>query len=222
MQTEREASSLSADTSLQAESLLLEELRHLSQNAAQMDQEIAGTSNAYLMVLGLLATAVATLQILHTELHRQGYTVTPFFLDVVTTAVLLFGGLLSFIFLLRFVHLGEREFHNRVARQSIRAFYLHSLKAQLPTLREAFARQDDAKYFSNVPSYIGTSVSLMGSLSWSGACYLILSYLVLDAFALFKNLFWSACIFLVTLLVQQWYYHLRLAKLKGDAMPQLL
>src|SRR5207248_3014042 len=206
---------MSADTSLKAESLLLEELRHLSENASQMNQEISGTYNTYLIVVGLVAAAVATLQILHTELHRQGYTVTPFFLDVVTVVVLIFGGILSFIFLLRFLHLVEREFHNLVARHTIRAFYIHSLKSQMPTLREAFSQQDDPKYFSNVPSYICNTISLVGSLGWSGACYLILSYIALDAFFIFKNLFWSLCIFIVTFFLQQGYYHLRLAKIKG-------
>jgi hypothetical protein len=222
MQTEREATSMSADTSLKAESLLLEELRHLSENASQINFEISGTYNAYLIVVGFVAIAVATLQIFHTELYRQGYTVTPIFLDVVTIGALIFGGILSFIFLLRFVHLVERESHNLDARHTIRAFYIHSLKAQMPTLIEAFSQQDDPKYFSNVPSYLCYTVSLVGSLSWSVACYLILSYIAQDAFFIFKNLFCSVCIFIVTLFLQQWYYRLRLANLKGDAMPQLV
>jgi hypothetical protein len=223
MQTDRGAtSSITVDTSLKAESILLEELRHLSENASQINSEISGTYNVYLIVVGIIATGVGTLQIFHTELHRQGYTVTPFFLDVVTIVVLIFGGILSFIFLLRFLQLVEREFHSIVAMNKIRAFYINYLKPHMPTIREAFYKQDDTKYFSNVPSYICNTVSLLGSLSFSGALYIILSYIAMDTFFNLKNLFLSVVVFIVVFFLQQWYYHLSLADIKGDAIPEVV
>ncbi len=222
MQTDREATSITVDTSLRAESLLLEELRHLSENASQINSEISGTYYAYLIVVGIIATGVGTLQIFHTDLRRQGYTATPFFLDVLTIVVLILGGILSFIFLLRFLQLVKREFHGIVAMNKIRAFYINSLKPRMPTIGEAFYKQDDTKYFSNVPSYICYTISLVGSLSFGGAFYIILSYIAMDTFFIFKNLFLSVCIFIVTFFLQLWYYYLSLAKIKGDAIPEVV
>lgn len=222
MQADREATSITVDTSLKAESLLLVELRHLSENVSQINSEISGTYNAYLIAVGIIATVVGTLQIFHTELSRQGYTVTPFFLDVVTIVVLIFGGILSFIFLLRFLQLVKREFHGIVAMNKIRAFYINYLKPQMPTIGEAFYKQDDTNYFSNVPSYFCNTVSLVGSLSFGGAFYIILSYIAMDTFFIFKNLFLSVCIFTVTFFSQQWYYHLSLSGIKGDAISEVV
>ena len=222
MQTDREATSITVDTSLKAESLLREELRHLSENASQINSEISGTYNAYLITVAIIAIAVGMLQIFHFELRRQGYTATPFFLDVVTILVLIFGGILSFIFLLRFLHLVKREFHNIVAMNKIRAFYFNYLSPQMPTLGEALYKQDDTKYFSNVPSYIRYTVSLIGSLCFGGAFYIILSYIATDTFFIFKNLFLSVCIFIVTFFLQQWYYHLSLPEIKGDAISKVV
>ena len=222
MQTERQVTSITVDTSLKAESLLLEELRHLSENASQINSEISGTYYAYLFAVGIIATGIGTLQIFHTELLRQGYTVTPFFLDVVTIVVLIFGGILSFIFSLRFLQLVEREFHSIVAMNKIRAFYINYLKPQMPTIGAAFYKQDDTKYFSNVPSYICYTVFLVGSLSFGGALYIILSYIAMDTFFIFKNLLLSVCVFIVTFFLQRWYYHLSLAEIKGDAIPEVV
>ena len=222
MQTDREATNITADTSLKAESLLLEDLRHLSENATQINSEISGTYNAYLIAVGIIGIGVGTLQIFHTELLRQGYVVTPFILDVVTIVVLIFGGILSFIFLLRFLHLVKREFHNIVATNKIRAFYINYLKPHMPTIGEAFYKQDDTKSFSNVPSYICYTVSLIGSLCFAGAFYIILSYIAIDTFFIFKNLFLSVCIFIATFFLQQWYYHLSLPEIKSDAISTVV
>ena len=212
MQTDRQATSMTADTFLKSESILLEELRHLSKNASQINSEISGTFNAYLIAIGVIAIGVGMLQIFHTELFRQGYTVTPFFLDVVTIAVLIFGGILSFIFLLRFLHLAKREFRNNVAMNKTRTFCINYLKSQMPTLEEAFYKQDDTKFFSNVPPYICHTVSLIGSLCFGGAFYIILSYIAMDTFFIFKNLFLSICIFIAAFFLQQLYYHFEFAR----------
>jgi hypothetical protein len=222
MQTDREATSITVDTSLKAESLLLEDLRHLSANTTQINSEISGTFNVYLIAVGITAIGVGTLQIFHTDLFHQGYTVTPFFLDVVTIVVLIFGSILSFIFLLRFLHLAKREFRNNVAMNKTRTFCINYLKAQMPTLEEAFYKQDDTKFFSNVPPYIRYTVSLIGSLCFGGAFYIILSYIAMDTFFIFKNLFLSICIFIAAFFLQQLYYHLSLPEIKGDAISTVV
>ena len=211
-----ELTKVTVDASLKAESLLLEELRQRSDNASQINSEVSSTFNLYLIVAGIIATGVASLQSLYFQLFNQGYV--PTFADVITVAVLLLGGVLSFIFLLRFLQLAEREFHNIAAITKIRAFYMKYLKTQMPTIEEAFYQHNEMAYFSNVPVYIRYTVSLVGSLSFGGAAFNLLSYAVSNVpnHPLIIDSFFSVIVFFVSFFLLQWYYHRYMAKfLKG-------
>lgn len=209
MQTVPEATSKTLDTSLKVESLLLEELRRLNENASQSNRESSGTYNVYLIWVSIITMAVGTLQIFVYNFRSQGFQRIPSLLNIATIIVLIFGGILSFIFLLRFLQLVQRELHNIVGMNKIRAFYINYLKPQMPTLEEAFYKQDDTEYFSNVPSYIRYTVSLVGSLGFGGAFYLIL-----DNLFIFQDLFWSICVFVVSFFLQQWYYQIHISKFR--------
>ena len=203
MQAGREATSSTFGTSLRTEDILTEEMRCISANMSQINSEISSTYNFYLIMVGLIATGVATLQIVVNELRRQGYSRTPFSLDVVTIAALIFGG---FIFLHRFLRLAEREFHSTAAMSKIRTFYIDHLKPSMPDIEEAFYKHGATEYYSNVPSYIRHTVSLLGSLGLGGAFYIIFNYIAGSIFLLFNNLFLSLCVFIVAFFLQQWYY----------------
>jgi hypothetical protein len=206
MQAGREATNSTFGTYLRTENILTEEMHCISANMSQINSEISSTYNFYLIIVSLIAAGVATLQVIVNELRRQGYSRTPFFLDVVTIAALIFGGVLSFIFLLRFLRLAEREFHSTAAITKIRAFYIDHLKPSMPDIEEAFYKHGATEYYSNVPSYIRHTVSLLGSLSLGGAFYLIFNYIADSIFLLFNNLFLSLCVFIVAFFLQQWYY----------------
>ena len=122
--------------------------------------------------------------------------------------LLIFSGIMSIIFLLRFIQIVQREFHNLVAVNKIRAFYIATLQVQMPAIGEALPKQDTTAYASNVAFYIPYVVPLVGSLSFGGAIYV-----------LFENLFWSLCIFAIAFLLQQSYYHLYLSRLKNEPDP---
>jgi hypothetical protein len=206
MQVGHEATGITFETSLNVESILREEMRYMSLSASQINSEISSMYNFYLIMVGIIATGAATLQVIVNELRRQGYSRTPFFLDVVTIVVLIFGGVLSFIFLLRFLRLAEREFHCTAAINKIRAFYIAHLKPRISDIEEAFYKPSDTEYVSNVPPYIRHTVSLIGSLSFGGAFYIIFNYVANNIFLLFNNLFLSTCVFIVAFFLQQWYY----------------
>src|SRR6266487_4227205 len=212
MQAGHEATGLTAGISLEAESLLLEEMRHLSASTSQINSEISSTQNVYLIVVGIIATAVAALQIFGNELRRQGFSKTPFLLDIITIVALISGGVLSFIFLLRFLQLVKREFHCTAAMNKIRTFYIDHLKPRMPLIEEAFYKQGDTEYFSNVPPYVRHIVSLLGSLSFGGAFYIIFNYIASSIFLLFSNLFLSVTVFIVAFFLQQWYSRRYLSK----------
>lgn len=215
MQLEPETTNISVDASLKAENLLLEELRHLSKMNFQTNREISCTYNIYLVIVGIFALIVGSLQFFVYDLHYQEYVKIPLFLDTATIIVLLFGGILSLIFLLRFIQLVESDFHSKDAVSKIQAFYVYYLKSQLPNIEEVFHIQDDKAQLGRVPSYIFYTVSLVTSLSFSGACYIILNYVAQYLFLVFDNLFWATCIFVIAFFLQQWYYHKHMSIFKS-------
>jgi hypothetical protein len=208
MEIVHEATSFTEGTSMKAESFLLAELRHLNEKDSRICSESSMTLNVYLILESISAIAVGTLQIFAYYLSSQGYEKIPFVLDASTILLLVFGGIMSIIFLLRFIQVAQREFHNGVAANKIRAFYITYLKSQMPAIGEALPQQDHTEYASNVAFYIPYVVSLVGSLSFGGAIYI-----------LFENLFWSTCVFAIVFVLQLSYYHICLSRLKNEPDP---
>jgi hypothetical protein len=199
MERVREATNIVVDTSLKAESFLLEELHHVYENASHINSEGSGMYNVYLIVASIIVLLGGTLQIIAFDFRSQGYVKIPFLLDDITILVLIFGGVLSFIFLLSFLRVVQRKLHSVVAINKIRAFYLNYLKPQMPTLGEVFQQQDDTEYLNNVPFYFRHFIILIGSLSFGGAFY-----------CFFGNLVQSLFIFAVVFFLQQGYCQLYL------------
>lgn len=203
METVREATNRALDTSLKAESFLLEELHHEYENASHITSEGSGMYHVYMIVASIIALAGGTLQIFAVNLRSQGYEKIPLLLDALTILILLIGGVLSCCFLLSFLRLVQREFHSIASIHKIRALYSNYLKPQMPALGEVFQQQDETAYLNNVPFSVRNIITLIGSLCF-GAVYYIF----------FANLVQSLFIFAVAFILQQGYCQIYLMRFR--------
>ncbi len=165
------------DTSLKAESILLEEFNYISITAYQLKEGRASLFNIYLIIIGITTTALGTIATLYSSLqpvigsqtipdggstltepvHGQNY-------DVLALAITLLAviSLLSSIFFLRFIHISKKYKDCLIAIEKIKEFYKVQFALEMPSLKTAFHWNSDT-----IPTLggIGSFMFLAGSLT---------------------------------------------------------
>ena len=201
METSDAAPPVTMDRSLSVENFLLQELQIRSNAITQIRSDNTGIFNIYLVLIGLMLTGVAALQTLKFQIIDAGKsgstsllgvvlyaTVVPLktvlLIEVNTILIFAFWGILSYIFLRRFLRQTRREFENNMALDRIRVFFKNHLVAEIPDI--AIIVGSDS---SDIPTYIFRTVVGVGSLGFAGAAYLICSYLFISLDGFFNFAF---------------------------------
>lgn len=201
MEGKEEAPQVTIDRSLSVENFLLQELQIRSNAITQIRSDNTSIFNIYLVLIGLMLTGIAALQTLKFQIIDAGkagstsllgvvlYTTvvplkTVLLIEVITILIFAFWGILSYIFLRRFLRLTRREFEHNTALDRIRTFYKDHLVAEIPDI-DIIVDSDT----SDIPSYIFRTVVGVGSLGFAGAAYLLWSYLFISLPGIFNFAF---------------------------------
>ena len=160
-------------TQLRAENILLEEFTHASVTAYQANQERTDLLNLYLIMAGVIATAVGISVSAALTRNLMG----P--LDAVIVG-LIFASVLSFGFFVRLIHLGRKYHDALLTMDLIKEFYIQELREKMPHLQRAFRWRVDtlpeSGHSSGTTLFIGTVIALMGSFSLGAAAELLFHY----------------------------------------------
>lgn len=154
----------SVETTLKAESMLLEEFNAASVEAYQAKADSAGLVNLYLLSAGALATGLGVIVNAYSPASRVS-------LDLLQTLVLAIAGILSFAFFARFLDL-SRDYRDSVATmRAVREYYVERLQTQMPDIGRALRREGRGSG-GNLGRGTGIMTSvivLLGSLCFAGA-----------------------------------------------------
>ena len=152
------------ETTLKAESMLLEEFNAASVEAYQAKADSAGLVNLYLLSAGALATGLGVIVNAYSPASRVS-------LDLLQTLVLTIAGILSFAFFARFLDLA-RDYRRSVAAMSaVRDYYVERLQPQMPDIGRALRRggRDSGSGLGRGNGMMTCVIVLLGSLCFAGA-----------------------------------------------------
>lgn len=155
----------SVETTLKAESMLLEEFNAASVAAYQAKEDSAGLVNLYLLSAGALATGLGVIVNAYTPSSRVS-------LELLQTLVLAIGGILSFAFFARFLDLARDYRVSVETMASVRDYYVERLRQQLPDISRALrgrAAVVDGGGMGRGNSIMAGVIVLLGSLCLAGA-----------------------------------------------------
>lgn len=209
------------DRSLSVENFLLQELQTRSNAMTQIRSDNTSIFNIYLVLIGLMLTGVAALQTLKFQIIDAGRpgssslfnivlynTVVPLktvlLIEINTVIVFIFWGVLSYIFLRRFIRQTGREAENNEALDRIREFFKNHLVAEIPDIKIIVGTDT-----SDIPSYIFRTVVVVGSLGFGGAAYVIASYIFILLPGLLNfiiSFILAACVTIVSFSLQRRHY----------------
>lgn len=235
MEAKDEAPLVRVDRSLSVENFLLQELQIRSNTITQIRSDNTGIFNIYLVLIGLMVTGVAALQTLKFQIIEAGkpgltsllgvilYTTvvplrTVLLIEINTIIVFIFWGILSYIFLRRFLRQTRREFENNMALDRIRAFFKDHLVEEIPDIKIIVGSDS-----SDIPTYIFRTVVGVGSLGFAGAAYVICSYLFISLAGIYIFAFSflvAACVALFSFSLQRQQYLNIVKKLKKEYSSQ--
>jgi hypothetical protein len=158
---------------LRADSILLQEFNHANVTAYQVKEERASTFNTYLVFLGIITSAFVALESFFLMHPLRELTIT----GVVGS---LFATLESVVYFTRLFALGSTVQDSAITMNVIKEFYIQQLKRQMPQLEQAFhwrlADTNDMEQSGRMPAVMSLTLSLSGSMFFSFAVYLILSF----------------------------------------------
>ncbi|HEU0002782.1 MAG TPA: hypothetical protein VFQ36_17870 [Ktedonobacteraceae bacterium] len=218
MQESDETPPFTVDRSLSVENFLLQELQIRSNAMTQIRSDNTGIFNIYLVLIGLMLTGVAALQTLKFQIidaGRAGFTSlfnvvlyntvvplkTVLLIEINTIIVFVAWGVLSYIFLRRFLRQTRRESENNEALDRIREFFKDHLVTEIPDIKIIVGTDS-----SDIPSYIFRTVVVVGSLGFGGAAYVICSYIFISLTSILNfiiSLFLAACVALLSFFLQR-------------------
>ena len=221
MQESDETPPFTVDRSLSVESFLLQELQIRSNAMTQIRSDNTGIFNIYLVLIGLMLTGVAALQTLKFQIIDAGkpgptslFNVvlynnivplkTVLLIEVNTIIVFVAWGVLSYIFLRRFLRQTGRESENNEALDRIREFFKNHLVAEIPDIKIIVGTDS-----SDIPSYIFRTVVVVGSLGFGGATYVMCSYICISLTSILNfiiSFFLAACVTLLSFFLQRQRY----------------
>lgn len=221
MQESDETPPFTVDRSLSVENFLLQELQIRSNAMTQIRSDNTSIFNIYLVLIGLMLTGVAALQTLKFQIIDAGRpgstslfnivlynTIVPLktvlLIEINTVIVFIFWGILSYIFLRRFLRQTGRESENTEALNRIREFFKNHLVADIPDIKIIVGTDS-----SDIPSYIFRTVVVVGSLGFAGAAYVICSYIFISLPAISNfivSFILAACVAVVSFSLQRRHY----------------
>ena len=119
------------ETTLRAESILLEEFNHASVAVYQAKEDSGNLFNLYLLGTAALATGMGVLASSFTRTNMEVLT-------LVQAVVFAIAGILSFAFFAKLLDLTVEYREGVLTMNTIKEFYIRRLRAQMPEIERAF------------------------------------------------------------------------------------
>jgi hypothetical protein len=203
--------SISAE--LKVESILLEEFRYGSRLITQVQQDRSNLFNIYLIIAGVIATALGTVQTVITNKIIEGKD-----LALVAGCGLILASLLSLAFFTRLLGLARTHREGVIIITRIREFYIQQFEGQVPLRRVLCPRFSTTSNIGRAGSstfLIGCTIVSLGSFYLSGAVGLLV-YALLPPFgpstpySMTDGLILTGPIFVISLMLYLLYYRMKL------------
>lgn len=152
------------DSTLKAESILLEEFNAASVSAYQAKESGQTLFNLYLLSAGALATGLGVIVNAYSPTARLS-------LDLLQTVILCIAGILSFALFAKFLEQRQEYADGVRTMETIRELYVHRLHAHLPEIEAALRSRwkGGMPARSSADAIISGAMALLGSLCFAGA-----------------------------------------------------
>ena len=156
----------SPEPTFHAEHFVLARFQQASIAAYQARDETNNTFNIYLIIAGIIAAGLPVIQglIIQSDVPHD----LKLLLSFMVVIILLFAGLLSFLFLSRFLMLAQERFENIKTMNNIRDYYDKQLENTV-NLDEIFGERQAKMQSISVLEFILYTVFVIGSLYIGGA-----------------------------------------------------
>jgi hypothetical protein len=158
------------ENDLKIETILMEEFKYRGETLKQIASDITSTYNLYFIFIGVSISGLGVIYQLAGETHNNLQTV-----EIVT---LLFLGIASFFFLLRFRTLMRSRWRDRVCMDIIRAYYIKHLQGQIPDISHVFRVSMDSVINYSYSTTLFSTFAVIGSLCFGGAAFIITESLI--------------------------------------------
>jgi 8-oxo-dGTP pyrophosphatase MutT (NUDIX family) len=156
------------DSTLKAESMLLEEFNYASVTAYQAMEDRARMFNLYLLLVGVFASGLGALYQLGGNLRAYS--------QQLAILLLLFAAALGVVFFLKLIRLRQAYRESLIAMNVIKEFYIHQFKQDMPHLERAFRWRlkgiPAGERFGSVTFLVCSTTASLGSLGFAGAAFL--------------------------------------------------
>lgn len=156
------------DSTLKLDNMLLEEFNYASVTAYQALEDRARMFNLYLLLIGVVASAVGAIY----QLGKQNNTTSPY-LQGLVVLLLIVGAILGFVFFLKVIYLRRAWFDSAVAMNKIKEFYIARFASTVPDVETAFnwRLKGVPRTRGAVTFMICYTMAFLGSLCLTGAVF---------------------------------------------------
>ena len=154
------------DAEIKAESILLEEYRHMSNLVIQILQERTNTFNIYFILIGIIVSGVAVTSQLIKNAQND------FSIISLMIFIFLFG--VHFLFFERFLFLEKVYSESLLSMEMIKEIYIKQFQSQLPELDRAIHTRKNfnaSKSFHPRNALVCMALALFGSSSLAGIIF---------------------------------------------------
>lgn len=180
------------ESSLHGETILMESFHHASIAAYQAEDEINNTFNYYLVLAGIIAVGLPSVQGLIIQTNERGYRYLPVAFSVTASIILVLVAVLSLFFLERFLQLSKERYDNVKTMNNIQDYYSGRLEAQMPGIDDIFRKQRGKEKSFRVPLVILFTAIVVGSLCIGGSIAIVVSVSSIILFSSIGFMFWFA------------------------------
>lgn len=158
------------DTTLKLESMLMEEFNYASVTAYQALEDRARMFNLYLLLIGVVASAVGAIYQIGKPDAPSGRG-----LQYLMIVLLGAGAMLGAIFFAKLIRLRQAWRESALAMNTVKEFYIHKFKAHMPDVEHAFRwrlhTMPKGERLGSVTFLVCYTTAFLGSLCLAGATY---------------------------------------------------
>jgi hypothetical protein len=158
------------DTTLRLESMLMEEFNYAGVTAYQALEDRARMFNLYLLLIGVVASAVGAI-------YQIGRPDAPSGRGLQYLLILLLGvgAMLGAIFFAKLIRLRQAWRESALAMNTVKEFYIHKFKGHMPDVEHAFRwrlhTMPAGERLGSVTFLVCYTTAFLGSLCLAGATY---------------------------------------------------
>jgi hypothetical protein len=164
------------DTTLKLESMLMEEFNYAGVTAYQAYEDRARMFNLYLLLIGVVASAVGAIY----QIGQANPST-----DNLVILLLVAGAVLGFFFFVKLIRLRQAHRDSVLTMNTIKEFYVNKFTAQMPDVERAFRwrlhTMPSGERFGSVTFLVCYTTAFLGSLCLAGATYKAYSTFLGDA-----------------------------------------